>query len=55
MRSADRACGLAGTALDAEFRIDDMLSVTLGDGSDRASGCASAAVYTIITDNVWHI
>lgn len=55
MRSADRAGSLAGTALDAEFRIDDMLSVTLGDGSDRASGCASAAVYTIITDNIGHI
>lgn len=55
MRSSDRACGLAGTALDAEFRIDDMLPVTFGDGSYRAAGCAGAAVYTIITDYIWHI
>lgn len=54
MGSADRAGGLASTALDAEVRIDDMLSVDLGDSSDGASGCASTAVYAIITDNIRH-
>ncbi len=55
MRSADRACCLAGTALNAEFRVDDMLSITLGNGSDRASGSARTAVYAIITDDIRHI
>ena len=51
----DRAGSLAGTALDAEIRIDDMLSITLGDSSDRATGCTCTAVYTIITDDIRHI
>ena len=55
MGRAYRAGGLAGTALDAEIRIDDMLSITLGDSSDRATGCTCTAVYTIITDDIRHI
>ena len=51
---ANGASICTSATLEASFRIDDVLAVTLGNCANRASFCASAALDALIRNHVCH-